>query len=389
MKTILRLLLCCLCTVSLVLPLAAASADEGEKSALTLRANALQKESVRESLKYLTSHIQLAKNDAEKRSILYYTATLQETLGQFVAAAATYAQAAAINADNAQGMPAASNAELYLYAARSSLEACDFQSADSYLDASPVNSSTDKTLIARKRLLSAWSALCKAGDYREVKGVVANLEEFAGDGQLADIRCEVLFTLWYVTEDEQWRSLLKKDYPHRPETAIAEGSGSVMAMPFWYFMPRASLAADGTASGSAAVSAAVPAASVQDPQGTAPKAEAASGSPSAGTAVGGRSAGGAAVTGPAADGPAAAEAAAAGAGKKPARVREQIGFFRKLENAEKLVERAAKSGFTAYYYTELRSSGTEYYIVVVDEDEGGSMGNKLRNAGFDCYPIKN
>lgn len=375
MKTILRLLLCCLCTVSLVLPLAAASADEGEKSALTLRANALQKESVRESLKYLTSHIQLAKNDAEKRSILFYTATLQETLGQFVAAAATYAQAAAINADNAQGMPAASNAELYLYAARSSLEACDFQSADSYLDASPVNSSTDKTLIARKRLLSAWSALCKAGDYREAKGVVANLKEFAGDGQLADIRCEVLFTLWYVTEDEQWRSLLKKDYPHRPETAIAEGSGSVMAMPFWYFMPRASLAADGTASGSAAASAA----SVQNPQGTAPKAEAASGSPSAGTAA----------AGPAADGPAAAEAAAAGAGKKPARVREQIGFFRKLENAEKLVERAAKSGFTAYYYTELRSSGTEYYIVVVDEDEGGSMGNKLRNAGFDCYPIKN
>lgn len=230
MKTILRLLLCCLCTVSLVLPLAAASADEGEKSALTLRANALQKESVRESLQYLTSHIQLAKNDAEKRSILFYTATLQETLGQFMAAAATYAQAAAINADNAQGMPAASNAELYLYAARSSLEACDFQSADSYLDASPVNSSTDKTLIARKRLLSAWSALCKAGDYREAKGVVANLEEFAGDGQLADIRCEVLFTLWYVTEDEQWRSLLKKDYPHRPETAIAEGSGSVMAV---------------------------------------------------------------------------------------------------------------------------------------------------------------
>ena len=382
MKTIFRLLLCFFVAFSFCSSLSAASADEGEKSALTLRANALQKESVRESLKYLTSHIQLAKNDAEKRSILYYTATLQETLGQFVAAASTYAQAAAIDADNAQGMPAASNAELYLYAARSSLEACDFQSADSYLDASPVNSSTDTKLIARKRLLSAWSALCKAGDYREAKGVVANLEEFVVDGQLVDIRCEVLFTLWYVTEDEQWKKLLKKDYPHRPETAIAEGNGSVMAMPFWYFMPRASLAASGTASGTAAASSA----SVPNPQGaasksekTAPKPEGTAGLPTPGPAAGGSAAAGMASGG----------SASAGAGKKPAQVREQIGFFRKLENAEKLVERAAKSGFTAYYYTELRSSGTEYYIVVVDEDEHGSMGNKLRSAGFDCYPIKN
>ena len=360
MEKFFRLLLCFLLAFSFCASLSAASSDEGEKSALTLRANALQKENVRESLKYLTSHIQLAKNDSEKRSILYYTATLQETLGQFVAAALTYAQAAAINADNAQGMPAASNAELYLYAARSSLEACDFQSADSYLDASPINSSTDTALIARKRLLSAWSALCKAGDYREAKGVIANLEEFVTDGHLVDIRCEVLFTLWYVTEDEQWRSLLKKDYPHRPEAAIAEGNGSVMAMPFWYFMPRASLASSG---GAAVAASAVTSASTAS---LTPNLAASS------TAKEEKTAG-----------------AAAAAGKKPALVREQIGFFRKLENAEKLVERAAKSGFTAYYYSELRSSGTEYYIVVVDEDESGSMGNKLRNAGFDCYPIKN
>ncbi|MBP5465050.1 MAG: hypothetical protein J6Y13_07785, partial [Treponema sp.] len=250
MKTIFRLLLCFFVAFSFCSSLSAASADEGEKSALTLRANALQKESVRESLKYLTSHIQLAKNDAEKRSILYYTATLQETLGQFVAAASTYAQAAAIDADNAQGMPAASNAELYLYAARSSLEACDFQSADSYLDASPVNSSTDTKLIARKRLLSAWSALCKAGDYREAKGVVANLEEFAVDGQLVDIRCEVLFTLWYITDDSKWSEMLSKDYPHSPEASIAGGNGVVMAMPFWYFMPRAALYDNGGIPGS-------------------------------------------------------------------------------------------------------------------------------------------
>ncbi len=377
MKKIPRLLLYFVFLFSSFGVLYAASPDEGEKSALTLRANALQKESVRESLKYLTSHIHLAKNDSEKRSILYYTATLQETLGQFVAAAASYASAAAIDADNAQGMPAASNAELYLFAARSSLEACDFQSADSYLDAPPVNSSTDAALIARKRLLSAWSALCKAADYREAKGVVANLEEFVQDDQLADIRCEVLFTLWYVTEEQKWKDLLKKDFPRSPEAAITDGKGVVMAMPFWYFMPRASLSSSAATAVSPEPSAAVQkkeearipegktVAIQKEPVPVSPPEKKASVSEASGLAE-----------------------ASVGEEKKPGRVREQIGFFRKQENAQKLVERAAASGFTAYYYSEKRSSGTEYYIVVVDEDESGSMGKKLRNAGFDCYPIR-
>ena len=342
MKKTLRLLLIVALLFSPRMKVHAASADEGEKSALTLRANALQKENVKESLKYLTSHLHLAKNDAEKRSILYYTACLQETLGQFVAAASSYASAAAIDADNAQGMPAASNAELYLYAARSSLEACDFQGADSYLDAPPVNSSTDGRLIAQKRLLSAWSALCKAGDYKEAKGVVANLEEFEQDANLKDIRCEVLFTLWYITDDSKWSAMLKKDYPHSPEASIAGGNGVVMAMPFWYFMPRAAL---------------------YDEQATADKQLVPAGQ-------------------------AGSPASSAAVSAKPSSVREQIGFFREKENARKLVERAAASGFAAYYYTETRPSGIEYYVVVVDEDEGGSMGKKLRNAGFYCYPVK-
>ena len=360
MKKILRFLLIVVLLSSPRMPLHAASADEGEKSALTLRANALQKENVRESLKYLTSHLHLAKNDIEKRSVLYYTACLQETLGQFVAAASSYAQAAAIEADNAQGMPAASNAELYLYAARSSLEACDFQGADSYLDAAPVNSSTDERLIAQKRLLSAWSALCKAGDYKEAKGVVANLEEFEQNPSLKDIRCEVLFTLWYITDDSKWSEILTKDYPHSPEASIAGGNGVVMAMPFWYFMPRAALYDNDGIPGNA-------------------MAEKQESSPAQ-----------AKVPEPA---PASKQAApisntASRESPKPSSVREQIGFFREKENAQKLIERAAASGFSAYYYTETRPSGIEYYVVVVDEDEGGSMGKKLRTAGFDCYPIK-
>jgi cell division septation protein DedD len=74
---------------------------------------------------------------------------------------------------------------------------------------------------------------------------------------------------------------------------------------------------------------------------------------------------------------------------KPAKkVRQQLGLFRNQKNAEDLVKSAKAKGFKAYSYSEVRPSGTTYYIVVVDENAEGTMGKQLRNAGFDCYPVE-
>ncbi len=325
--------------------LSAASPDEGEKSAMTLRANALLKESAGESLRYLTTHIGLAKNDMERRSILYYTATLQEQMGHFTEAAVSYASAAGINEPDAKGMPKATNAQLYICAARASLGACDFESADSYLDASPVNSSKDQGIIAQKRLLGAWSALCKVSDYEDAQGVIANLQEFIEEEGMKDVKPSVLFTLWYVTGESKYGDSLKKEFPYSPETMIVEGKSEIMGLPFWYFMPRASLKDDAPSV-------------YEQPPAVANTAEN------------------------------DAQESAPSESKKKDKVVEQVGFFRDRENAVDLVSRVKDKGFEAYYYTETRSSGTMYYIVVVDENRDGTVGKELRAAGFDCYPIK-
>ena len=65
----------------------------------------------------------------------------------------------------------------------------------------------------------------------------------------------------------------------------------------------------------------------------------------------------------------------------------QLGLFREKGNALSFVERLSQKGFSAYVQEEKRASGTTYYIVVIDENSEGTMGLKLKSAGFENYPI--
>ena len=93
---------------------------------------------------------------------------------------------------------------------------------------------------------------------------------------------------------------------------------------------------------------------------------------------------------PAGDAPAKTPAAqgAGAAPETPARgKRQQLGLFRDESNAAALISRLEKKGFNAYSYPDKRSSGTVYYVVVVDDDSAGSVGHRLRESGFECYPV--
>ncbi|MCR5762616.1 MAG: SPOR domain-containing protein [Treponema sp.] len=347
----------------IVLSVHAGSMDTGAKSAMTLRANALLKDDVQQSLSYLTSHIVLASSERERRSILYYTGTLQELLGYYAEAAVSYADAAAINEEDAKGMPKATNEQLYLYAARASLGAGDFVSADKYLDSLPVIYSKETSIIAQKRLYSAWSALCKAEDFNETKGVIANLESFAEDSSMKSVRSTVLFTLWYLTNDKSYADSLKKDYPLSPEVSIINGKNQVMTIPFWYFVPRASAADANPASEAASFKS--EAESIK-PVSDVPENEISKNEVSK------------------AEEKKSSEVSPAVHSRK----KQQTGFFKIKENADKLISRLDSAGFEGYILTETRSDGEIRYLVVVDENESLTMGKKLKAAGFDCYMIE-
>ena len=67
--------------------------------------------------------------------------------------------------------------------------------------------------------------------------------------------------------------------------------------------------------------------------------------------------------------------------------RLQLGLFREEANAKALAKRVEAKGFKADIATEVRPSGTKYYLVVVNENANGTMGEELRTAGFECYPL--
>lgn len=294
-----------------------------KKSAVQIKNEALQKDSVQESIEYISSQLSLAETPKDRRSLLYFLGQLQEQLGMYVSASQSYVEAAGIAATDAEGMPKATSERLVLFAVRCCLQSGDYETADSYLQ-SEVSASKDETVRAFVKLYSAWSALCKAKSLQEISDTLALLKAYSEMQSMKAVQAPVLLTLWYLTANEEYGAALQRDFPLSPECAIVKGNAHIMSVPFWYFVPRVLHEEVTPASQSQASVAPV--------------------------------------------------------------TRLQLGLFRKEENAHALIERVREKGFAAYSFSEQRASGTVYYIVVVD-DTDGSTAKRLREAGFECYEL--
>ena len=148
------------------------------------------------------------------------------------------------------------------------------------------------------------------------------------------VRPSILLTLWHITGESEWAAKLKSDFPNSPESAIARGLVQQLPTPFWYFVPRSG--AD------------VPETTV-------------------------------------AEGGAIVRSSEDTSGQKA--VKEQLGLFRDEKNAKRLAEKLKASGFSAKIEEEMRKDGSKYYLVYVPENKSGTMGELLRAAGFECYPL--
>lgn len=316
-----------------------------------------QKETIAEAIEYLHGVISAMSDGAEKRSLYYFLGSLQEQAALYEDARASYVAAAAIGAGDAHGMPKRSSEQLVLDAVRTSLSCGDWQTADLYLN-SAVRNSADDAVQAYVKLYSVWSLLCRADSRNALEEPLALLRAYSSISNMEIVRPQVLFTLWYLTGEQSWSGSLKKRYPASLETGIVNGTVRLLPAPFWYFVPHNEITVDDTDGGEEIVSIA--------------------GDGKTGSASG-------AVAGSAANGNVKGSGSAASSGATVGgAVKLQLGLFRDKANADALVKRVGERGFSGYITTETRSSGTTYYIVLVD-DSDGSVADKLRSAGFECY----
>ena len=327
-------------------------------SAKSVIETAAKKSSLTDSIKYLETSLSSVPENAEKRAVYAFLASVLEQQGLYEKAQKTFVQAASIQGSAASvvpGVPNKNSEELVIDAVRCALCAGDYSAAESYLN-SAVRNSKDEKIIAYVKLYEQWSALCKAKSISDTKESIAMLKTYAGLDSMKLVRPSLLLTLWHLTGESQFSESLKKTYPKSMEASIVKGEIQTLPTPFWYFVPRNGVDLPEIAGLG---------------EGSVSKAEK--------TAAQEKSAVSAAKTS------SSEKSSSSAKGEKI--VRQQLGLFRDEANARALCDRVAGKGFKAEITSEVRPSGTKYYLVVVNENSKGTIGEELRTAGFDCYPL--
>lgn len=310
-----------------------------ELTAAEVMDNATYEDNARKAVTYIQDSLKKITVSSEKRSLYAFLGSLQEQLLMYREAASSYATAAGISAVDAAGMPKKTAEQLVLDAIRCSLCYGDTVTCDSYLN-SAVRDSREPLIQAYVKLYDVWNDLCKMQDTARIDEQISLLRAYSNMESMKPVWPSVLLTLWYITGEGTYESSIKSLYPSSPEAAIVQGKVQMLPAPFWFFMPKKGNAiAD-------AVENAVESQKVSVEKDTVE------------TTVD------------------------SGAIKK-----QQIGLFRSRENAQNLCNKLKDKGFTGYIITETKPSGNVYYLVVVDENSQGTMGNQLRSAGFECYPL--
>lgn len=332
---------------------------------LTLEAS--RKASVDESIIYLKNQVSKISDPVQKRALYIFMASLQEQMSFYSDAQISYASAASIAAPDAEGFPKKSNEQLVLDAVRCALSAGDSDTAELYLN-SAVRNSKNARIRAYIKLYSQWSKLCRADTAEDLQEPILILQSYVKNEAMSFVKPAVLLTLWYLTGEKSYGVEIQGLYPNSMEAAVVNGDAQLLPTPFWFFVPKKGEAEQGTGS----------LAAVELPKDE-QNADAngaislpglnASSSPAAAQASGN-----------------VPPAPASASGEKSA-CKLQVGFFSSKKNAESLSDELKKKNFSPYITSETRSSGNTYYLVLLN-DEDGSLADKLRSNGYECYVVE-
>ncbi|MBR7064202.1 MAG: SPOR domain-containing protein [Treponema sp.] len=342
------------------------SASSPAKTAKSIMDASLQKSNVQDAIRYVSSEVALLTDLSEKRSTYIFLASLQESISLYEDARKSYVNAAKISSLNASGMPKKSNEQLVLDAVRCALNVGDYKTAESYLN-SQVRNTQNEIIQAKIKMYSLWSALCKSASASELEESIVMLKAYLKLPSMSSVKPAILLTLWHLTGSDEWASILKKDFASSLETGIVKGDVKILPSPFWYFLPRGDsvfpLVEDVQEVGTIPESDKIAKDEIVSKSASSSKNETSS------------------------KGENVQKRETSSKTETPEPIRKlQLGLFKEKQNAQKLVDTLKQKGFDGYIITETRSSGTTYYLVIVDE-KTKSIADTLRTAGFEFYPL--
>ena len=325
---------------------------------------------------FFEKHLGTLPNAPAQVQALTLLAEYEQHNGHYLQAAACYQRAAGL--DTSDGKTA-----LLLDAVRTLLCGGSLDSARSLLSdiAASLPVSDENPYYRRAAVYDTWRLLAEDRADRAAPLITA----YTKKKTFSEYHPALLFTLWWVNGDEEAKQRLLKDYPSSMEAAAANGAVTVQPSAFWYLMPRSELAQQPAARNAVSKTSASSetAKTLQQPN-TASQSKPSATAPA--KAVQALQQNNAVPQSQSAAAPQPAkESAAHSAQAQPSYY--QLGFYKTKKYAEALAADLQKKHFTPIIQEETRPSGTVYFAVLVKENAAGDMGLRLKDAGYEAFPI--
>ena len=156
-------------------------------------------------------------------------APIQEQIGLYAEAAATYGSAASL-----AGVQTLRGQKLLLGSVRCSLSCGDVSGAD-FLLSTAFASVSDTNIKASVKLYALWSWIIKVQTEKELEGPVSVLQTYVSAQDMLSVRPALLLTLYRITGEKKWAQKLQSDFPDSPEAAVCAGNARLLPAPFWFF----------------------------------------------------------------------------------------------------------------------------------------------------------
>ena len=297
----------------------------------------------------LSGKVKSAQSQTEKINLYEQLAVCQEFAGMYAEASESYISCSRLVSEQE------TKDSYVLKASRCFLSCGDAEKTDELLTSIASTARTGKNAPLLK-LYAAWSWISKCNTFEETHEPIVILKSYLKMDSMKSVKKEILFTLWYITLDENYSTILKNEFPESLETSILLGKTDLSPLPFWYFSARKEVPLKKDSESKVEVA-------KQEKEVEKPKSETTKSEP---------------------------ENLSTKEDKNLSEKQEvftyQLGFYSSKENAQNLVNRCKEKNISAQIQQVTRPSGNVYFAVIVKSTDS-QIGTIIKNSGFECYPI--
>lgn len=341
--------------------------QEKAKPTVNVESKKNSDENIEDTIASVKLKLSKTTENQDKLALYEKLAVLSEFSGLYPEAVDAYQKASKL---------ATSDSESYIFkAVRCALSSGDTAKADSLL--SSISEKTRNTENASKlKLYALWSWLSKCDTYDDTFEPVTILKSYVDMPAMSAQKSSILYTLWYVTQDNSYAERIKAECKNSSEYLILIGDVQLMPSPFWYFIPKNNTVVENKTTSVKETVARTENTEIVAKTEIKPVSDAKTTSE---TKI-------------------SSEVKTTVEPKETSTLKEtseskttllyyQLGFFSSYENAKRLVDRVLAKNIKAEILKEKRESGNTYYAVIVKNDSSSDIGEIIKNSGFECCPV--